>query len=150
MKIKIDHIENDFICDKCYNSDIMDEIYKYKKSTGDYKNDYNNALMDGTVDKILKKKCNHVGEKVKREYLESIYYGTIEIINIYKKYGKHFGLEEGLSFEYYQDYLNKEMRKFAKKYNEDLTIATQTQYKFRHYHSLINKIKELRNNDIIQ
>ena len=150
MKIKIKHIENDFICDNCHNSDLMDEIYKYKKSTGDYTNDYMNAFMDGTVKKILKRKCNHIGEKIKRDYLESIYYGTVEIINIYKKYGKHFGLEEGLSFEYYQDYLNNEMRKFAKEFNADLTISSQTHNKFMHLQSLKHKINELRNNNTIQ
>ena len=53
MKIKI---ENEFICDSCYNSDISDEIYKYRRSTGNYTCDFIDALLDGTVKKILKKK----------------------------------------------------------------------------------------------
>ena len=53
MKIKI---ENEFICDSCYNSDISDEIYKYRRSTGNYTCDFIDALLDGTVKKNIKEK----------------------------------------------------------------------------------------------
>ena len=151
MKIKI---ENEFICDSCYNSDISDEIDKYRRSTGHYTFDFIDALLDGTVKKILKKKCNHIGSKAKRDYtynyINAICYGTIEIIDIYLRYGKFLGFKEGLSFEYYQDYLNNKMRKLAKEIEVDLSIEYQYRYKVGHLGSLKSKIDKLIDNNTVQ
>ena len=60
------------------------------------------------------------------------------------------GLKEGLSFEYYQDYLNNKMRKSAKEIEVDLSIEYQYLYKAEHLGSLNSKINELINNNSIQ
>ena len=109
--------------------------------------------MDGTVKKILNKKCNHIGSKEKRDYIykyiNAICHSTIEIIDIYLRYGKFWGFKEGLSFEYYQDYLNNKMCKLAKEIEVDLSIECQYRYKAGHLRSLKSKINELRDNNTI-